>query len=136
MHNNVQQKCFCVLVLTLIVLFVTAWFPVLADISSVSTHVERNGNEVGTSMMKFPLIKRRSSLSSALSSTEDMMTTENLKGRPGQGYYIAILIGTPPQRVSFSSFFIIHSFNLCINWSTIFLFLFFIDQRFSWHWKQ
>ena len=118
MHNNVQQKCFCVLVLTLIVLFVTTWFPVLADISSVSTH-EHNGSEVGRSMVKFPLIKRRSSLSSALSSTEDMMTTENLKGRPGQGYYIAILIGTPPQRVSFSSFFIIHSFihsfNLCIN---------------------
>ena len=25
--------------------------------------------------------------------------TENLKGRPGQGYYIALEIGTPPQRV-------------------------------------
>lgn len=26
--------------------------------------------------------------------------TENLKGRPGQGYYIAVELGTPPQRVS------------------------------------
>lgn len=26
--------------------------------------------------------------------------TENLKGRPGQGYYIAVEVGTPPQRVS------------------------------------
>lgn len=26
-------------------------------------------------------------------------TTDNLKGRPGQGYYIAIELGTPPQRV-------------------------------------
>ena len=25
--------------------------------------------------------------------------TENLKGRPGQGYYIAVELGTPPQRV-------------------------------------
>ena len=25
--------------------------------------------------------------------------TENLKGRPGQGYYIAVEMGTPPQRV-------------------------------------
>lgn len=27
--------------------------------------------------------------------------TENLKGRPGQGYYIATDLGTPPQRVSY-----------------------------------
>ena len=26
--------------------------------------------------------------------------TENLKGRPGQGYYIAVEVGTPSQRVS------------------------------------
>lgn len=26
--------------------------------------------------------------------------TENLKGRPGQGYYIATDLGTPAQRVS------------------------------------
>ena len=25
--------------------------------------------------------------------------TENLKGRPGQGYYIAVEVGSPPQRV-------------------------------------
>ena len=28
--------------------------------------------------------------------------TENLKGRPGQGYYIAANLGNPPQRVSSS----------------------------------
>jgi len=26
--------------------------------------------------------------------------TENLKGRPGQGYYIAVELGTPPQRIN------------------------------------
>ena len=26
--------------------------------------------------------------------------TENLKGRPGQGYYISTDLGSPPQRVS------------------------------------
>ncbi|XP_066934058.1 beta-secretase 1-like [Clytia hemisphaerica] len=43
---------------------------------------------------KFPLMKRRNQ------ATKDVVTTENLKGRPGQGYYIAILFGTPPQRIN------------------------------------
>ena len=47
-----------------------------------------------TTSKKFPLIRR------ARATQDDVTTTENLKGRPGQGYYIAILIGTPPQRVS------------------------------------
>ena len=102
---DVHPYCFYVLVLTsLYLLMATTWYPVLADITSLSKHDEHYGNEVvgDSAMMKFPLIKRRrSSLSSVLSSSEDVTTTENLKGRPGQGYYIAILIGTPPQRVSF-----------------------------------
>ena len=39
-----------------------------------------------------------------------VVSTENLKGRPGQGYYIAIEFGTPPQRVSKRYYIIDFSF--------------------------
>ena len=38
-----------------------------------------------------------------IDTTDDVSPTyhDNLSGRPGQGYYLAIQIGTPPQSVSF-----------------------------------
>ena len=33
--------------------------------------------------------------------------TENLKGRPGKGYYIAVEMGTPPQRVNINYLYFI-----------------------------
>ena len=55
-------------------------------------HLEKHGKTTRT--VSFPLMRsRRAAIG------KDDSSSENLKGRPGQGYYIAIELGTPPQRV-------------------------------------
>lgn len=44
---------------------------------------------------RIPLMRSKRDLQDSLE-----VPTENLKGRPGQGYYISTLLGSPPQRVS------------------------------------
>ena len=45
--------------------------------------------------LRFPLMRTKRGLRDLRG-----VPTENLKGRPGQGYYIAVEVGSPPQRVS------------------------------------
>ena len=48
-----------------------------------------------TRRYRFPLMRTKRGLRDIRG-----VPTENLKGRPGQGYYIAVEVGSPPQRVS------------------------------------
>lgn len=60
--------------------------------------------------------------------------TENLKGRPGQGYYIATDLGTPAQRVSDADFLevvVVDEIDLLFNFSIIALKSLFDICRFS-----
>lgn len=60
-----------------------------------------DGNYTDTmTTIKIPL--RRMKLPKRTIQKREIQTyRDNLQGRPGQGYYIAIQLGTPPQLVSF-----------------------------------
>ena len=51
-------------------------------------------------MYMLPLIKSKANLYEALAADEPQ---QNLHGKAGQGYYIQMAIGSPPQQVTFSS---------------------------------
>lgn len=53
------------------------------------------GRHVKNRIYRMPLLRTKRDLHD-----KQGIPTENLKGRPGQGYYIAANLGTPPQRVS------------------------------------
>lgn len=58
------------------------------------TYLTKTGNQESKRSVMISLMRTRRG-----SKDKTGIPTENLKGRPGQGYYIAVELGTPPQRV-------------------------------------
>ena len=58
------------------------------------TYLTKTGNQKNKRTVAVSLMRARRG-----SKDKTGIPTENLKGRPGQGYYIAVELGTPPQRV-------------------------------------
>eukprot|EP00112_Aurelia_sp_Birch-Aquarium-sp1_P021149 Seg562.4 transcript_id=Seg562.4/GoldUCD/mRNA.D3Y31 product="Beta-secretase 1" protein_id=Seg562.4/GoldUCD/D3Y31 len=52
-------------------------------------------SSTNTRRYRFPLMRTKRGLRDIRG-----VPTENLKGRPGQGYYIAVEVGSPPQRIN------------------------------------
>ena len=68
-------------------------------LSTFAVKLDFGGKEAKNKIYRMPLLRTKRDLHD-----KQGIPTENLKGRPGQGYYIAANLGTPPQRVSSREF--------------------------------
>lgn len=62
---------------------------------TLTVELNSGGRNAKQKAYRIPLLRTKRDLRD-----KQGIPTENLKGRPGQGYYIAANLGTPPQRVS------------------------------------